>query len=191
MNAADASRAGDPQTAGLFLLRSWLIARHAPTRSGRAGGYRPGRQAEGAAPLDGACTGNNALALYPVVVVVDEGRPKCWPLAPHALNAAWRVALLVAPAPVAAVGGGSVWVRPLPAPCGIVTPCCFRHFANAVRLAVVVALADAAEVVDMVVVELLPQAAITTLVASAVRPSITRRARRGGVLPGLISDVLS
>jgi hypothetical protein len=129
---------------------------------------------------------------YPVVLVVDEERPKCWPLAPHALNAAWRAELLVPPAPVAPAGGGPVWVRPLPAPCGIVTPCCFRHFANAVRLAVVVALADAAVVVDVVVVlELLPQAAIATLVASAARQSITRRPRWGLVLPGLICDVLS
>jgi hypothetical protein len=59
-------------------------------------------------------------------------------------------------------------------------------------LAVVVALADAAVVVDVVVVlELVPQAAIATLVASAVRPSITRCAGLGLVLTGLICDVLS
>lgn len=61
-------------------------------------------------------------------------------------------------------------------------PCCCRHFWNAVRLAVVLALADAGVVLDvvlLVVLELLPQAAITTVVASVVRPNITRRARRG------------
>ena len=64
----------------------------------------------------------------------------------------------------------------------MVMPCCCRHFWNAVRLAVVLALADAGVVLDvvlLVVLELLPQAAITTVVASVVRPSITRRARRG------------
>jgi hypothetical protein len=101
------------------------------------------------------------------------------------LNAAWRVELPL-PAPALPAGGGPEWVVDVPllvARGGIVTPCCCRHFANAVRLAVVLALADAAVGVDVVVlvlvlVELLPHAAMSRLVASVVRPSVTRRARR-------------
>jgi hypothetical protein len=66
------------------------------------------------------------------------------------------------------------------------------HFANAVRFVLALALADAAVVVDVVVlvlvlVELLPQAAMTRLVASVVRPSVTRRARRWVVLRRVMS----
>jgi hypothetical protein len=65
-----------------------------------------------------------------------------------------------------------------------VRPCACRHFTNAARPALALPLADAAAVVDvvvwvMVLVELLPHAAISRLVLSAVRPSITRRARPG------------
>jgi len=66
-----------------------------------------------------------------------------------------------------------------------------------VRFAPVPALADAAAVVDVavlapvLVVELLPQAAMTRVVASVVTPSISRRALRGVVLRTVMSGVLS
>jgi hypothetical protein len=88
---------------------------------------------------------------------------------------------------------------PLPAGCdGMVKPCCSRHFWNAVRSVVLLPCAETAaaeEVVVLLVVVLLPvllpQAAITKLVASAATPSITRRARRGLGLGRFISGVLS
>lgn len=62
----------------------------------------------------------------------------------------------------------------VPAPAGrgaTVTPCSCMHFTNAVRLAL--------DVVDVVVLvvdeELLPHAAMSTVMASAVNPRITRR----------------
>jgi hypothetical protein len=66
-----------------------------------------------------------------------------------------------------------------------------------VRFALVPALADAAAVVDVavlalvLVVELLPQAAITRVVASVEMPSSSRRALRGVVLRTVMSGVLS
>jgi hypothetical protein len=61
----------------------------------------------------------------------------------------------------------------------------------AVRLVLVLPLADADaavvfDVVVLVLVELLPHAAISRLVASVAKPSITRRARRGVVLRRVI-----
>jgi hypothetical protein len=73
----------------------------------------------------------------------------------------------------------------------MVMPCCWRHFWNAVRLALVLAPAAAGVEVDVVllvvVLELAPQAAIATLVAIVARPSIARRARRGVVFRGFMS----
>lgn len=60
------------------------------------------------------------------------------------------------------------------------TPCSFRQFSNAVRVALGAPLPDAAVVVVvvdvlLVVLEPPPHAAISTLAASAARPSISRR----------------
>lgn len=120
---------------------------------------------------------------YPVVVlgVVDEpGR--CCPLAPHALNAAWRAELPAppaAPAPPAPPGGGPVRVPPLPKPGGGVRPWAFRHCVNAVRLPLAAPLEDAEpEAVLELLDELLPQAASTRLAVIAASAGITRSARR-------------
>ncbi len=71
-------------------------------------------------------------------------------------------------------------------------PCCCRHFWNAVRLAVALAPAAGVEVdvvLLVVVLELAPHAAITTLVASIARPSIARLARPGVVFRTFMSGV--
>jgi hypothetical protein len=100
----------------------------------------------------------------------------------------------------APAGGVPVCVVDVPLPAGrdgMVKPCCSKHFWNAARSLVLLPFAEAAaeeDVVVLLVVALLPvplpQAAITTLVASAATPSITRRARRGVGLRRFISDVL-
>lgn len=113
------------------------------------------------------------------------------------MNAAWRVGFPL-PKPAPPAGGVPEWVVGVPppaAPAGSVTPCCCRHFTNAVRLVLVLPLADAAAVVDVDVwvvelLELLPHAAITRLVVTAARPRVARRARRWVVLRMVMSCVL-
>jgi hypothetical protein len=112
------------------------------------------------------------------------------PGAPHALNAAWCEAPPAPPAPPppAPAGGPPAGRVPLPgAWAGGVMPCFFRHSSKAVRVALepVVEVADApvevvALVVVAVVVELLPQAAITTAATTA-------RSRSSIVRPRLLS----
>jgi hypothetical protein len=95
-------------------------------------------------------------------------------------------------------GDVPVWARGAPlAPAGgaIVTPCSFMHCSNAVRLAGVPALAEAAAGLDvLVLVELPPLVATTTTTsttASAARPSIARRAGRDLNLLSFMSAGLS
>jgi hypothetical protein len=126
---------------------------------------------------------------YPPVVVVEEP-PKC-PVAPQALNAAWRAELLAPPPPAPPAGGVPVWLVDVPVGkwAGAVTPCFFRQDASAVRLAAETPVAEDAAGVDVVVEvvdELLPHAAMARVAVSAASTGMSRRARGGLFLMGIM-----
>ena len=97
----------------------------------------------------------------------------CGPVAPQALNAAWRAGFCANPPPPA--GGVPECVpglAPFAAPGGGVTPCCWRHLVKAARLPL------EADVEVVVLLEALePHAAISPVEATAAMPSARRRAR--------------
>jgi hypothetical protein len=113
--------------------------------------------------------------------VVEEPPPKC-PVAPQALNAAWRAELFAPPPPLPPAGGVPVWFVDVPPGtwAGGVIPCFFRQATSVARLAVepLVVEADADfEVVLELVVELLPQAASASAATIAASRRINVRVR--------------
>jgi len=115
---------------------------------------------------------------YHELVVVVDAPGKC-PVAPQALKAAWSVGLPAAPPP----GGVPVGRVPVPLPGtwdGGVTPCFLRQASSDVRVALEPLPAeDDVDVVFVLLLELLPQAAIARLAkTTAASKSIRRNGRR-------------
>jgi hypothetical protein len=128
-----------------------------------------------------------------VVVVVGAAPPPSRPDTPQALNAACRVELLAPPPPKPPAGGVPVGFVPVPLGrcAGKVTPCFFRQDTSAVRVALEPPAEAVVEVVVDVVEELLPHAAMATVVASAAITIIRRSVRRRDLLGELMVRFLS